>query len=89
MEENSCNLKELPMLWRHFCQYVNFYLELYYLYFYSFKVNLLAFKAMRLVLQKSLQEVFNKYCIVKYIALIFSEQQRLHASNQPKYYNRK
>ena len=44
---------------------------------------------MRLVLQKSLQEVFNKYCIVKYIALIFSEQQRLHVSNQAKYYNRK
>lgn len=60
MEENSCNLKELPMLWRHFCQYVNFYLELFHkLYFYSFKVNLLAFKAMRLVLQKSLQEVLN------------------------------
>lgn len=30
MEENSCNLKELPMLWRHFCQYVNFYLELFH-----------------------------------------------------------
>ena len=55
------------------------------MYFYSFKVNLLAFKAMRLVLQKSLQEVFNKYCILKYIALIFSEQQRLHSYNFRKY----
>lgn len=50
---------------------VNFYLQLFHkLYFYSFKLNLLALKAVILVLQKSLQEVFNKYCIVKYIVLI-------------------